>query len=213
MSVRLAQKEFQVVLLDSSEEMLGIARREAEASGVAERISFRHADACQLHELFEPASFDIIVCHNLLEFLADPNAIVRGISCALKKAGILSLLLRNRGGEVLKTAIKSPDPGLAKKNLSAQTVVDSLYGKPVRLFDPADVVQMLSEANLEVITERGVRVFSDYREVADPDPKTYQRLLETEFSLGSQPQFAAIARYIQFIAQHSMTAEVSERRT
>jgi S-adenosylmethionine-dependent methyltransferase len=213
MSVRLAQKEFQVVLLDNSEEMLGIARKEAEASGVAERISFRHADACQLQKLFEPESFDVVVCHNLLEFLADPGGIVRSISYALKKDGILSLLLRNRGGEVLKTAIKSPDVELAKNHLSAQTVADSLYGKPVRLFDPADVMQMLSKANLDAITARGVRVFSDYREVADPDPETYLRLLETEFTLGSQPQFAAIARYIQIIAQHSTTLQASERRT
>jgi S-adenosylmethionine-dependent methyltransferase len=213
MSVRLAQKGFQVVLLDSSEEMLAIARRDAEMSGGAEQISFHHADACQLQELFEPESFDVVVCHNLLEFLVDPAAIVGSISYALKKEGILSLLLRNRDGEVLKAAIKSSDPELAKKHLSAQTVVDSLYGKPVRLFDPAGVVQMLSKANLEVIAERGVRAFSDYREVADPDPETYLRLLETELTLGCQPQFAAIARYIQIIARHSTTAQVSERRT
>ena len=49
-SVRLARMEFQVVLLDSSEEMLGIARKEAEASGVAARIAFCHADAGQLRD-------------------------------------------------------------------------------------------------------------------------------------------------------------------
>lgn len=213
MSVRLARKEFQVVLLDSSEEMLGIAQKEAKASGVAERISFRNADAGQLRELFEPESFEIVVCHNLLEYLADPAAIVRAISNVLRKDGIVSLLVRNRGGDVLKAAIKSPDLGLAKKHLSAQTVVDSLYGKPVRVFDPAGVIQKLAKANLAVVAERGVRVFSDYRDLADPDPETYLRLLELEFTLGCQPQFAAIARYIQIIARHSGAAQVSERRT
>lgn len=202
-SVRLARKEFQVVLLDSSEEMLGIARKDAEASGVAERISFRHADACQLPEVFESESFDIIVCHNLLEYVADPSAIVRGIAYALRKDGISSLLVRNRSGEVLRAAIKSPGLGLAKDNLFAQTVVDSLYGKPIRVFDPAEVVQILANANLGVVTECGVRVFSDYGDLADPDPETYRHLLELEFTLGSQPQFAAIARYIQTIARHS----------
>jgi S-adenosylmethionine-dependent methyltransferase len=159
MSVRLARKKFQVVLIDSSEEMLGIARKEGAANGVAMQISYRNADADQLHQLFEPESFDIVVCHNVLEYVADSAAIVRAISYALRKDGIFSLLVRNRAGEVLKAAIKSPDLGLAKNNLSAQTVVDSLYGKPVRVFDPADVVQMLAKANLEVVTECGVRVF------------------------------------------------------
>lgn len=213
MSVRLARKEFEVVLLDSSEEMLGIARKEAEVSGVAERISFRRADAGQLHELFEPESFDIVVCHNLLEYVADHSAIVRGISYVLRKDGIFSLLARNRSGEVLRAAIKSPDLGLAKDNLSAQTVVDSLYGKPVSVFNPADVVQVLADANLGVVSEFGVRVFSDYRDLADPDAETYRQLFELEFTLGSQPQFAAVARYIQIIARHSRPAQVSERRT
>jgi S-adenosylmethionine-dependent methyltransferase len=212
MSVRIARKGFQVVLLDSSEEMLGIARKEAESSGVRERIALRQADASQLHELLEAESFEIVVCHNLLEYVADPAAIVRCISYVLRKDGIFSLLVRNRSGEVLKAAIKSPNLGLAKDNLSAQTVVDSLYGKPVRVFDSADVVQMLAKANLVVVTERGVRVFSDYRDLAHPDPETYRDLLELEFTLGSQPHFAAVARYIQIIARHSTAAEVSERR-
>lgn len=213
MSVRLVRKEFQVVLLDRSEEMLGIARKEAVAGEVTDRISFRHADADQLHDFFEPESFDIVVCHNLLEYVADPGAIIRCISYVLRKDGILSLLVRNRSGEVLKAAIKSSDLGLAKDNLSAHTVVDSLYGKPVRVFDGADAIQMLAQANLGVVAEYGVRVFSDYRDLGDPDTETYRHLLEVEFTLGSQPQFAAIARYIQIIARHSRSAEVSERRT
>jgi S-adenosylmethionine-dependent methyltransferase len=212
MSLRLARKEFQVVLLDSSEEMLGIARKEAEASGVVERISLRHEEAGQLQGLFERESFDIVVCHNLLEYLDDAGAIVRAISYVLRKDGIVSLLVRNRAGEVLKAAIKSSDLELAKKHLSAQTVVDSLYGKPVRVFDPADVIQMLAKTNLAVVAERGVRVFSDYRDLADPDPESYSQLLELEFTLGAQPQFSAIAHYIQIIARHSGAAPVSERR-
>jgi S-adenosylmethionine-dependent methyltransferase len=203
MSVRLARKEFLVVLLDSSEEMLGIARKEGEASGVAERISFCHADAGQLQELFEAESFDIVVCHNLLEYVADPSAIVRGISYVMRKNAVVSVLLRNRAGEVLKAAIKSSDWELAKNNLSAEKVVDSLYGKPVRLFDSGDGLQMLSQARLGLVAEYGVRVFSDYLGSADPNDETYRQLLELELILGARPQFAAIARYLQMIARLS----------
>jgi S-adenosylmethionine-dependent methyltransferase len=211
MSVRLARKEFQVVLLDSSEEMLGIARKEADAGGVASRISFCHGDAGELVELFEPESFDIVVCHNLLEYVADPAAIVRGISYVLRKDGIFSLLVRNRAGDVFKAAIESSDLGLANENLSAQTVVDSLYGMPVRVFDRAEVLRMLAEANLGVVAECGVRVFSDYRDSADPNPETYRQLLELELILGARPQFAAIARYIQMIARPSSASSGSAR--
>ena len=206
MSVCLARMEFQVVLLDSSEEMLGIARKEAETSGVAERISFRHADAGQLLELFEAESFDIVVCHNLLEYVGDPSAIVRSIAHLLRKEGVVSVLVRNRAGEVLKAAIKSGDWGLAKANLSAGTVVDSLFGKPVRVFDPADVLHMLAQASLGIVAEYGVRVFSDYLDPEEPNGEAYRQMLELEFILGAQPKFAAVARYTQLIARRSSTS-------
>ena len=210
MSLRLAGKGFQVTLLDSSAEMLGIARKEAEANGVAAQISFRNADAGQLHELFQPESFDLVVCHNVLEYVADPEAIVRGISYVLRKDGVFSMLVRNRAGEVLKTAIESSDLGVASDNLSAQTVVDSLYGEPVRLFDPAEVIVMLFKADLSAVARYGVRVFSDYRDSAEPDPQTYRQLLALELALASRPQFAAVARYIQLIARHSNATQLSE---
>jgi len=208
--LRMAAEGFQVVLLDSSEEMLGTARKNAEASGVTERISFFHADAGQLQELFEAEYFDTVVCHNLLEYVGDPAEMVRRISCVLRENGILSVLVRNRAGEVLKAAIRSGDCELAKSAISAETVVDSLYGQAVRIFDRVDLLQMVAGANLSVAGEYGVRVFSDYLDLADPDPEIYRQIFELECTLGSQPQFVAIARYLQIIARRASAAQVLE---
>src|SRR6267378_3647294 len=78
-SVQLARLGYEVVLLDGSEEMLRIARQQAEAGSVAARISICHADAGQLRELFDAESFDIVVCHNLLDYAEDPSTVS---SCA-----------------------------------------------------------------------------------------------------------------------------------
>ena len=204
MSLRLAKMEFRVVLVDSSEEMLGIARRDGEASGVAGRISFCHADASQLKELFEAESFDIVLCHNLLEYLADPAVIAAQIAHVLRKDAVASLLVRNLAGEVLKSAIKSGDWGLAKANLSAETVVDSLFGKPVRVFDPKDITTMLASAGLNVVAQYGIRVFVDYLDSKDlTGEAAFRQLQELELILGAQPEFAAIARYTQLVARRS----------
>jgi S-adenosylmethionine-dependent methyltransferase len=203
MSLRLARMEFQVVLLDSSEEMLGIARKEAETSGLAARIAFRQASAGELHNLFEADFFEVVLCHNLLEYVDDPGAILRSIARVVRKDGIVSLLTRNRAGEVLKAAIKSGDWRLAKANLSAETVMDSLFHKPLRVFDPTELRHALARIGLGVVAEYGVRVFSDYLDSDDFDDEAYRQLLEMEFTLGAQPQFAAIARYSQLIARRS----------
>ena len=118
------------------------------------------------------------------------------------------MLVRNRAGEVLKAAIKSRDWKLAKANLSSETVVDSLYGKPVRVFNPKDLQSIFAWAGLDVVAEYGVRVFFDYLDREDLASKEAQRLLlELELNLGAQPNFAAIARYIQLVARRSRAQE------
>ncbi|MGB8987067.1 MAG: methyltransferase domain-containing protein, partial [Candidatus Sulfotelmatobacter sp.] len=174
-----------------------------EACGVTPRISFCHAETGQLRELFAAESFDVVVCHNLLEYSEVPSTTVCDIAHVLRKNGVLSVLVRNRAGEVLKDAVKSRDWKLATADLTADTVVDALYGNRMRLFAPADLHELLARAGLEVLAEHGVRVFFDYLALEAPTDATYPQILELESTLGSRPEFFAIARYIQLIAGRS----------
>jgi S-adenosylmethionine-dependent methyltransferase len=202
-TVQLAGLGHEVVLLDSSDQMLRIARREADACSVTPRISFCHADTGQLRELFAAESFDVVVCHNLLEYSEVPSTTVRDMVRVLRTDGVLSILVRNRAGEVLKDAVKSGDWKLAAANLTAETVVDTLYGNRMRLFTPTDLHEMLAQAGFEAVAEHGVRVFFDYLAQQNPTDATYSEIFELESKLGARPEFFAIARYIQVIARRS----------
>jgi S-adenosylmethionine-dependent methyltransferase len=202
-SVQLARIGFEVVLLDSSEEMLRIAREQADADGVAARISFYHRDAGELPELFDAESFDVIICHNTLEYSESPSTTMRDIAHMLRRDAVLSILVRNRNGEVLKDAIKSRDWKLATANLTAETVVDSLYGEAVRVFTVAQIRDVLVRGGLEVVAEDGIRVFFDYLGVENLTDAAYAEISELEATLGARPEFSAIARYIQLIARRS----------
>lgn len=202
-SVQLARNGFEVVLLDGSEEMLRIAREQAEAGGQEQRVSFCCADAGRLPEIFDAESFDAVVCHNVLEYLERPAVTVRDIAHILRKDATLSVLVRNRAGEVLRAAIKSGDWELAAANLNAETVVENLYGKPVRIFSLAEVRDLLVRAGLEVVAEIGVRVFFDYANLEDVAEASYSQIFELESELGARSEFAAIARYIQVIARRA----------
>ena len=211
-SMQLARLGYEVVLLDGSEPMLRIARQGAEACGMTSRISFCHAETGQLRELFAAESINFVICHNLLEYTEDPSATVRDIAHVIRKDGAVSLLVRNRAGEVLKDAVRSGDWKLATADLTAEAVVDSLYGNRLRLFAPADVREMIARAGLEVVGEHGVRVFFDYVGIENPTDETYSQIFELELELGARPEFYAIARYIQVIARRS-GASSSEVRT
>ena len=161
--LRLARLGYQVMLMDSSAAMLEIAKRAAQEAGLLEKIETKQGDADRLADLFDEAAFDLILCHNILEFVEDPVAVLRSAAGALRNSsGILSVLVRNRAGEVLKAAILSGDLDAAANSLAAEWGNEALYGGKVRLFTPETTRTMLKAASLEVIAERGVRVVADY---------------------------------------------------
>jgi S-adenosylmethionine-dependent methyltransferase len=196
--VRLARLGMNVTLLDSSAPMLEISKRTAQEAGVPEKVVLQHGDATGLTDLFPAASFDVILCHNVLEFLDDPIAVLRGAARALRNsAAIFSVLVRNRFGEVFKAAIQAGDLAAAERTLTAEWAQESLHGGPVRLFTSDSLRTALNTASLAVIAERGVRVLADYLPPRISRSAEYERILELERKLGSRPEYAAVARYTQ----------------
>src|SRR6267143_3171468 len=203
-AVRLARLGIHVTLLDSSPAMLDIAKRAAQEAGVTDKVVLQNGDATQLANLFRTRSFDVILCHNILEYCDDPGAVLRGAARALRdSSAILSILVRNRAGEVFKAAIQAGDLAVAESTLTAECGQESLYGGPVRLFTSDSLQAMLKAVSLTVIAERGVRVLADYLPPRISRSAEYSRIFELERKLGTRPEFAAVARYVQIIARHS----------
>ncbi len=201
-AIRLARLGMNITLLDSSPVMLDIARRTAEKAEVADRVVLELGDAAQLKNLFSAASFDVILCHNVLEFLDDPVALLSGVARILRdSSALLSVLVRNRAGEVLKAAIQAGDLAAAENNLTSSWGQESLYGGRVRLFTPEGLHDMLRAASLTAGVERGVRVLADYLPSRISRSEEYDRIFELERHLGGRPEYAAIARYTHCLAR------------
>lgn len=202
-TVRLAQLGLHVTLLDESLPMLDLAMCAAQEAGVTEKITLKHGNAVEIADFFG-ASFDVIVCHNILEYVDHPFAVLRGAARTLRNSSsVLSVVVRNQAGEVLKTAIKDGDLAASERNLTAEWAHESLYGGKVRVFTAESLRSMLAAASLEVIAERGVRVLSDYLPATVSQNDEYQKIFELERKLGRRPEFAAIARYTQCLARRA----------
>ena len=201
-AVRLARLGMHVTLLDSSPAMLDIAKRAAREAGVTDKVVLQHGDATRLTNLFHPASFDVILCHNVLEYLDEPIAVLCSMARALRNSSaILSVLVRNQAGEVFKAAIQAGDLAAAKNGLTSEWGQESLYGGRVRLFTSDSLRAMLTEASLVAIAERGVRVLADYLPPQVSRSADYERIFELERELGSRLEYAAVARYTQCLAR------------
>ena len=203
-AVRLARLGLHVTLLDASLPMLDFAKRAVREAGVTERIALKHGDATQFAGLFHAELFDVIICHNILEYVDDPCAFLRSAARALRdSSSIISVVVRNQAGEVLKAAIQDGDLAATERNLTAEWGHESLYGGRVRLFTPESLRAMLLESSLSVTAERGVRVLADYLPPQVSRSTEYERILQLERKLGSRPEFAAVARYTQCLAHRS----------
>jgi S-adenosylmethionine-dependent methyltransferase len=201
-AVRLARLGMHVTLLDSSSAMLAIAKRNAQEAGVTDKVAVQQGDATLLTNLFRTASFDVILCHNVLEYLDDPIAVLCAAARALRdSSAILSVLVRNRAGEVFKAAIQAGDLAVAENNLTAEWGQESLYGGRVRLFTSDSLHAMLKTASLAMIAERGVRVLVDYLPPRISRSAEFERIFELERKLSSRPEYSSVARYTQCFAR------------
>lgn len=206
-AIRLAQRGIHVTLLDSSRAMLELAKRAAREAGVTEKVVLQQGDVTQLTNLFDSRAFDIILCHNLLEYCDEPSAVLRGAARLLRdSSAILSILVRNQAGEILKAVTQADDLAAVESSLTAESAQESLYGSTVRLFKPERLQEMLKAAALAATAERGVRAVADYLPAQVSRIEQYERIFELERKLSSRPEFVAVSRYIHYFARRASPA-------
>jgi S-adenosylmethionine-dependent methyltransferase len=200
-AVRLASLGIQVTLLDSSPTMLALTERAIVDAGVSDKITIKYGEVAQLAEILKTPSFDIILCHNLLEYVDDPGAVLRGAARVMRdSSAILSVLVRNRAGEVLKAALQTGDLNAAEHTLTADWGEESLYGGRVRLFTLEALEATLKEASFITKARRGVRVIADYLPARISRSAEYERIFALERKLGERPEFFGVARYMHCLA-------------
>jgi len=200
-AVRLARLGIHVTLLDSSATMLALAERTIAEAGATDNITLKQGDAAQLADLLLAGSFDIVLCHNLLEYVDDPGAVLRGAARVMRgSSSILSVLVRNQAGDALKAALQTGDLAAAEHALTADWGKESLYGDSVRLFTPETVEVILKDASLTVKARRGVRVVADYLPAEISRSAEYERIFALERKLGRRREFFGVARYMHCFA-------------
>jgi len=201
-SVRLARLGMHVTLLDSSSAMLDLAKRSIVESGLSDNFALKQGDAVEAAEIFPSQSFDVILCHNVLEYVEDPAAVLCSVARLMQgPSAILSLLVRNQAGEVLKAALQTGDLAAAEHNLVAQSGKESLYGGNVRFFTPEALEAMVKDVGLTISARRGVRVVADYLPATVSRLEEYERIFSLERKLSKRGEFFGIARYLHYLAR------------
>lgn len=151
----LAKQGHHLTLLEPSAEMLQMARDNFSSEGLeAEFIRSRIQDAD-----LQVGTYDVVLCHAVIEWLADPGQVLRQLVEGIKPGGYLSLLFYNVHALRQRHMIW----GNFDKVLAGELKGDGRKRfTPTNPQDYHQVRTWLAEAGLEEVGFSGVRVFVDY---------------------------------------------------
>ncbi|HEY0287799.1 MAG TPA: methyltransferase domain-containing protein [Pseudomonas sp.] len=193
MSLWLAERGHQVTLAEPAEPMLeGARQRFAEAGQTA---TFIQAPWQALPDLLSER-YDLVLCHAVLEWLAEPYAILPVLHQLTNADGWLSLAFYNRDALIYRNLIKGHFRKMRRNTLAGEK--QSLT--PQQPLDPRELAAQL-EALWRVESQSGVRVFHDYMPVEFQAKVALADLLEMELAHRRHPAFSGLGRYLHWMCK------------
>jgi S-adenosylmethionine-dependent methyltransferase len=202
-AIPLAVLGFEVHLVDSSPAMLAEAERYADAMGVKERVRLYQAPLEALPKMAADEAFDMVVCHNVMQYVADVPTLLAALTGRLKSGGLLSLVSLNRYSIPYKTAFFEGDLDKARGQLDARTVQVYLFDAAATCYTAHEAGDLARQAGLVVEADYGIRCLADYWGSNEQklDPEIFARLARLEADLSERHPYKLLARFFQVVAR------------
>ncbi|HLD68874.1 MAG TPA: methyltransferase domain-containing protein, partial [Pseudomonas sp.] len=140
--------------------------------------------------------YDLVLCHAVLEWLAEPPAILPVLHQLTAADGWLSLAFYNKDALIYRNLLKGHFSKLRKQTFAGQK--QSLT--PQRPLDPAELAMQLA-GTWAVEHRSGVRVFHDYMPMEFQAKAALVDLLEMELAHRRHPSFMGLGRYLHWLCR------------
>jgi S-adenosylmethionine-dependent methyltransferase len=199
LAAALAARGYRVTLADYASAMLALARERL----IGSPVEIAQVDLDAPGPLLDGRRFDWVVCHNALEYTADPGAALSRLVAALAPGGTLALAFGNARFPALQSAIRLGDLARAQRELDAGAAESTnIFGTRTHVLDPDWVLNALASHGLNVVAIHGVRCVADLMDptIAD-DLGRFDALLALESAMMAQPAYRLIGRFVQVIAR------------
>lgn len=195
-AIRMAQLGHHVTLCDVSQEMLKRAQAAAEEKGVSGNMHFVH---CPVQDIAQhlASPVDLILFHAVLEWVADPVAVLHKLWSVLRSGGALSLMFYNADGLLMHNMVAGNfdyvQVGMPKRK---KRTLSPDYPRA-----PAEVYRWLEQIGWQITGKTGVRVFHDYLRDKTQQQRSFEMLLELETRYCRQEPYISLGRYIHVTAR------------
>ncbi len=213
-AVRLAGLGHRVTVVDPSPDALAaLDRRAAEADlEPPGSVTGVLGDTADLAEHIEPASFDLVVCHGVLEHVDDPGQALAATAAALRPGGHVSVVVAGRLGAVLARALAG-DFVEARSLFESDAASWDLRDSGPRRFVVDEIAALLTEHGFTPEQTNALRVFADLvpSVLVDVEPGARDRLFALERLVRTAPDLTSVSGGFQCIARLDLPAEPSDR--
>lgn len=191
-----AQQGHQLTVNDISPVMLGLARTKAREAGVEDRITWHCGPYQELADL-ALGSFDLVMCHALLEWLQNPDLLIPALSPLVSPEGCLSLCFYNPASVIYRNLIRG------NFNWVKQSHTYTADQRSLTPNNPCSIEQVrvwLAQSGFNIQTESGLRVFSDYVLEKRGGNLQPDQVLAMELAYSGQEPYKWMGRYLHVLA-------------
>lgn len=199
LAVLLAKAGNRVVLADPSREMLSRAKRTAAGSCPSDSLRTVRSSIQDLAEDLDGEMFDVVCCHAVLEWLADPEGAVGHLAGLLGPEGCLSLMFYNRDAALLKRTLE----GDLAPALGEDAPRRRGWGEGATPLAEDAVRGWLGEFGMRVRSKAGIRILHDHVPEDLRRPERIGELLEAEKRLRSREPFASLGQHTHLVCERS----------
>jgi len=215
-SFPLAHAGYDVTVLDSSPAMLDKARQRLQRlPGEAQRrVTLLEADGRNADDAVNGRRFAAVLCHGVLGYLEQPEALVDQLCRCAAPGGIVSIMTGNARAMAVQPALERRwDDALA--SFDARTGIGVL-GLPGRADTVEEVSEFLRNRGVEPLRWYGVWLFVDWLEFsgAELDPSDSKQVAATaavELEASRRDPYRQLSRVFHLVGRKGTIADRQNR--
>lgn len=149
---------------------------------------------------FADETFDIIICHNVLEYVEDREDIVNEFVRVLKQNGKISIVKHNRVGRVMQMIVLLNNFENAHSLLDGSDGMTAKYGA-IHYYEDEDIEKWCSK--LSITKTLGMRTFWDMQQNQEiqKDAEWQDKMMEIEMRVSDMEEYKNIAFFHHLIVE------------
>jgi S-adenosylmethionine-dependent methyltransferase len=201
-ALRLLRHGHHVTIVDYSPGMLAAAAERAGHAGARGPLTTVEADVFALPESVTGSRYDVVLCHNLLQYVDDPAPVVRCAASLVRPGGVLSVMAINQHANPLALAVRSLDPAAALDALGRREAHGETFDAELTLYTAEEITTLLAEAGCADIEHCGIRNVQDHivDDARKHDPDFYAALEALELAMTNRHPYPHTAKIFQLLA-------------